>query len=266
VDYAVYLPAEYEEERNRDRRYPTLYLLHGRGDSKEDWARVLPWLDEQIESGSLPAVICVMPDAPWSGRAGFYVDSKLDGGAAVETAFTDVLVPHVDARYRTTGNRDRVVAGYSMGGAGALRFALVHPGLFRAAIVLSPAVYVPLAPLGSSARDFGAFGVGKRTFDEDRYRQLAYPAALAHFDPATPIRLFIAVGDAEYVNPPGEAEHDLDFVAAVLYNRVKRMPGIKASLRVYGGGHDWSVWERGFREGMSDVSAGSHDLPAHTPA
>jgi S-formylglutathione hydrolase FrmB len=226
-----------------------------------DWTRVLPWLDGQTTDGRLPPVICVMPDAPWSERAGYYVDSQYQGGAAIEAAYTQVLVPHIDARYRTSGGRNRVVAGYSMGGAGALRFALVRPDLFAAALVLSPAVYTPLPPGGSSARAFGAFGVGRQVFDEERYRQLGYEAALDAFDPALPIRLFITVGDTEYADADATgadtasaAGHDLDYEAAVLYNRVKRVPGIRAAFRVYGGGHNWSLWERAFREGLTLLS------------
>ncbi|RNE62243.1 alpha/beta hydrolase [Cryobacterium tepidiphilum] len=263
LDYSVYLPPGYDDAENQDRRYPTLYLLHGRGDSTDDWAQVLPWLDGRIRSGALPAVIGVIPDAPWSDRAGFYVDSRYRGGAAIETAFTEVLVPRIDSRYRTRRGRDRVVAGYSMGGAGALRFTLVRPDLFAAAIVMSPAVYVPTPPRGSSARHSGAFGVGGRVFDDARYRELGYPAALDAVDPATPIRLFIAVGDAEYRNDEADAGHDLDVEAAVLYDRARRTPGITASFRVYDGGHDWSVWERGFREGLAEISAGWEESPAH---
>jgi S-formylglutathione hydrolase FrmB len=263
IDYSVYLPPGYDDAARRGRRFPTLYLLHGRGDSNDDWGRVLPWLDEEIRSAALPAMICVMPDAPWSARASFYVDSESDGGAAVETAFVDVLVPHIDTRFGAPPARARAVAGYSMGGAGALRFTLARPDLFEAAIVLSPAVYDPAPPAGSSAREFGAFGVGRRTFDEARYRQLGYQVALDAVDPALPVRLFIAVGDQEYVNDPEDARHDLDYEAGVLYNRAKRVPGLRAAFRVYGGGHDWSVWERGFREGLRDISAGWWPSPAH---
>jgi len=38
--------------------------------------------------------------------------------------------------------------------------------------------------------------------------------------------------------------------AHLLYNRVSRVQGISAELRVYDGGHDWNVWRRGFGEGL----------------
>lgn len=261
IDYTVYLPPGYDGSGQT--RYPSAYLLHGRGDTQAAWQQMAPVLDEMIADGTVPPMIVVMPDAPWSNRGGYYVDSQYTGsdpsttpGAAVETAFTTDLVQHVDATLPTIDDRfARVVGGYSMGGAGALRYALVHQDLFGQALVLSPAVYVPSTPVDSSTREFGAYGVGDQLYDEARYQELNYPAALEAFDPALPVHLFIAVGDDEYVNPdPADAIHDLDYEAATLYNKAKRVPGITAEMRTYDGGHDWGVWERGFREGMADIA------------
>jgi len=259
IDYTVYLPPGYDASGAT--RYPSLYLLHGRGDTQAAWQQEAGALDELINAGTIPPMVVVMPDAPWNGRGNYYVDSLYTGGAAapgvaVETAFTTDLIDHIDAGYPTIDDRAaRAVGGYSMGGAGALRFATVHQDLFSSAIVLSPAVYVPSTPVDSSTREFGAYGVGSVIYDETRYQELAYPTALAAFDPALPVHLFIAVGDDEYANPlPEDAIHDLDYEAATLYNRAKRVPGITAELRVYNGGHDWGVWDKGFREGIVDVA------------
>ncbi|WP_440710941.1 alpha/beta hydrolase-fold protein [Herbiconiux sp. YIM B11900] len=261
IDYTAYLPAGYDPAAAT--RYPSVYLLHGRGDSQSAWQQVAGDLDEMIADGSIPPVVVIMPDAPWSGRGSYYVDSQYTGtapgttpGVAVETAFTTELIDWVDSHYATLDDRSaRVVGGYSMGGAGALRFATAHPDLFSAGLVLSPAVYYPSTPVDSSTREFGAYGVGDALYDEARYQALNYPATFAAFDPAEPVHLFIAVGDDEYVNPaPEDAIHDLDYEAATLYNQAKRVPGITAELRVYDGGHDWGVWEQGFREGMRDIA------------
>ena len=142
-----------------------------------------------------------------------------------------------------------------MGGYGALRYSLAHPDLFGAAIVLSPAVYVPLPPSDSSTREFGAFGLGKSLFVDSIYRKLNYPAVFPSFA-ATGLELpmFIAVGDDEYKNPnPKDASHDLDFEAHVLFNQAVRVPNLIAELRVVDGGHDWDVWGPTFVEGAKYV-------------
>jgi enterochelin esterase-like enzyme len=251
INYTVYLPAGYERDTNR--RYPVLYLLHGRGDTMEAWTRVKADLDRLIATKQVPPVLAVLPDAPWSEGGSYYVDSAYTSGRAVETAITRDLVAHVDATYRTSATRDgRLIGGYSMGGYGALRYVLAHQDLFASALVLSPAVYTPLPPVDSSAREFGAFGVGDNPFVDDVYTRLNYPALLPGLDPTLPVRMYIAVGDDEWPNPnPEDFRHDIDFESAVLYNAVKRVPGIQAELRVTNGGHDWDVWEPAFVDGLT---------------
>ena len=227
IAYNVYLPAGYESATDR---YPVLYLLHGRGDSKSAWTQMKGALDALIASGEIQPTIAIMPDAPWSSRASYYVDSGYTGadpGRKVETAFTQDLIAHVDATYRTVANRTgRGVAGYSMGGYGALRYSLAHPDLFGASIVLSPAVYVPIPPSDSSTREFGAFGLGKSLFVDSVYKKLNYPALFPSFTATgLPLPMFIAVGDDEFKNPdPKDAIHDLDFEAHVLFNQAVRVP------------------------------------------
>lgn len=256
IDYEVYLPAGYARS---SARYPTIYLLHGRGDTMQAWTREKADLDRLMATGAIPPMIAVMPDAPWSERASWYVDSKYTGadpGQPVETALTRDLVKAVDSRYRTVAGRwGRAVGGYSMGGAGALRWVLAHQGLFGSAIVLSPAVFTPLPPADDDLRNYGAFGVGDRLFVDARYTALNYPALLAKVDPRLPIHIFLAVGDKEYVEPdPANAHHDLDFEEAIAYNQLKRTPGVTADWRVLGGGHDWGTWQPAFVEGIQDLA------------
>lgn len=164
------------------------------------------------------------------------------------------MIPHVDATYRTLPHREsRLVGGYSMGGFGAIRYSVAHPELFVGALVLSPAVYTPLPPIDSSAREFGAFGEGDEPFNEVIYTSLNYLAQLERLgESGLDLAMFIAFGDDEYHNAnPGDALHDIDMEARLFYNRVVRLPNVSAELRVYEGGHNWGVWGRGFREGMS---------------
>ena len=146
--------------------------------------RVVPRLDD------LPPVIVVMPDAPWSDRGSWYVDSSFTGtptGRPVRTALSEDLVAHVDATYRTLADREhRVVGGCSMGGAGALELLLARPDLFSGALALSPAVYEPLPPADSTTRAFGAFGSGPERFVDAVYAEHTAAALLAARDPAHP--------------------------------------------------------------------------------
>ncbi len=253
--YNLYLPAGYADSA---RRYPVIYLLHGRGDDMDAWLNICGTLDQMIAAKGIPPIIAVMPDMPSSERASYYVDSLYTGAdypaEAVETAFFSDLIPHIDATYRTLSSRNgRLIGGYSMGGYGAIRYALAHPDKFAAALILSPAVYTPLPPSDSSTREFGAFGKGDLLFDDATYQSLNYPALLDSFQHSGfSLSMFIAVGDDEYHNPkPEDWLHDLDIEAHLLYNQVVRIPSINAEFRVYDGGHDWDVWTRGFQEGLN---------------
>src|SRR5436190_13169199 len=110
------LPMGYEDSTIR---YPVIYLLQGRGDDMSAWLTVRDSLNELIASGTIPPIIAIMPDMPSSERASYYIDSQYTGtqypAEAVETAFINDLIPHVDSTYRTLPNRaSRLVGGYSM--------------------------------------------------------------------------------------------------------------------------------------------------------
>ncbi|MGC4081666.1 MAG: alpha/beta fold hydrolase [Vicinamibacterales bacterium] len=252
LDYLAYLPAGYDAASARS--YPTLYLLHGRGDSMRAWEPIKPLLDALIAEGKIPPLIAIMPDAPSSRRAGYYIDSHFAGadglpaGEAVETALTRDLVAHIDRTFRTRADRTgRVVAGYSMGGYGAARFAFAHAELFAAAIVLSPALYEPLPPADSSACTFGAFGRGEVRFDETLYRQSA-EAWRAPNPTRPPLRVFLAVGDDEPVRD--QAGESLTTDAVRFHQRCRLQANVQTQLRVLDGGHDWRVWRAGLAAGL----------------
>ena len=252
LHYKIYQPAAYQ---STGMRYPVLYLLHGRGDNFTAWTRMAPMLDALIASGKISPCLVVMPDLPSSSRASYYVNSDYRGadqGKPVEDALTGELIAHIDATWRSDPQRQaRAIGGYSMGGYGALRYALAYPALFSAAIVLSPAVYVPLPPAGSSTREYGAFGLGESMFVDAIYQAKNYPALLAGLkENLLPLHFFIGSGDDEYKNPAPDEKHDIDMEAHRLYSSLVRAPNIKAELRIVNGGHDWDAWEPLFREGL----------------
>ena len=215
-------------------------------------------LDELIASGEIQPTIAIMPDAPWSGRASYYVDSAYTGadpGRKVETAFTHDLIAHVDSAYRTVAARTGAEsAGYSMGGYGALRYSLAHPDLFGAALVLSPAVYVPDPPVDSSPREYGAFGLGKSHFIDSIYRKLNYPALF----PA-----FAASGHECRCSSPSattstrtrtrRTHRTTSTSRPTSSSTTVRVPNMTAELRVVDGGHDWDVWGPTFVEGAKYI-------------
>lgn len=234
--YTVYLPDGYEASTLR---YPVFYLLHGNGQTKDDWivsGRIQPTVDELIASGRIPPTIIVMPDAGTT----WYVDRK----EKMETAFIDDLMPDVEANFRTVAARNgRVIGGLSMGGYGSLRFALKYPEKFAAAALLSPAIYDPEPPENSGARRVGVFGAPN--YDGEIWRQLNYPTMLdAYFAKKQAVPMYINSGDDD--------EFMIEADATKLYSllRARRHP---AQLRIVDGSHSWPVWESTIGDAMSYI-------------
>lgn len=143
--YNVLLPVGYDP--GGARRYPVLYLLHGKSGDNTDWSKRAP-LREAV--GQAPLIV-VMPD----GDDGWYVDWA-DGVHRYEAQIVRDLIPHVDGTYRTLGTREgRAVAGLSMGGYGALKMALAHPDLFVSAASVSGALRFPREGWDDGPKVFG---------------------------------------------------------------------------------------------------------------
>jgi S-formylglutathione hydrolase FrmB len=141
----VLLPAGYDDPTNAITRYPVLLLLHGVGDDQASWTNRT---DVAAFTASTPLIV-VMPDAGKTPTAGWYSD-WIDG-PAWESFHIGELLPFVDATYRTMGTREsRAVAGFSMGGFGAMSYAARHPELFVAAAEFSGAVDTTFAGQGEA--------------------------------------------------------------------------------------------------------------------
>jgi enterochelin esterase-like enzyme len=222
--YTIYLPTGYRQD---SARMPVLYLLHGNNGDANDWltqGHLQATADSLIERKDIPPVVIVMPQ----GGTDWYVDRK----EKMETAFFDNLLPEIETHYAVANQRGgRMIGGVSMGGFGALRYAMTQPELFCGALLLSPAVYANEPPRASAARRVGVFG--DRQFDPTVWHALNYPAQWERYM-SRPYRLpmFIAAGDDDLT---------IQAEASTLYTHLRRA-GNPASLRIVDGGHTWDVW------------------------
>jgi S-formylglutathione hydrolase FrmB len=121
MPYRVILPRGYAADHNK--RYPTIYLLHGLTGSSENW----------VSLTSLPSVarnfdfVIVTPE----GGDGWYTDSVSQPNEKWESYIVQELIPEIDKKFRTQATREkRAIAGLSMGGFGALKFGLKYPDMF----------------------------------------------------------------------------------------------------------------------------------------
>jgi enterochelin esterase-like enzyme len=111
----VYTPPDYD--RNRNERYPVLYLQHGWGEDETAWsnqghANLI--MDNLIAEGKSRPFLIVM-------TYGMTNDVKIGGLANFDVGhfqkvLVDELVPYVDANFRTRADqKHRAMAGLSMG-------------------------------------------------------------------------------------------------------------------------------------------------------
>jgi putative tributyrin esterase len=123
-------PAQFYD---RKRKYPVLWLLHGTFGDYTDWIR-----KSNIELYACERdVVVVMPSALNSN----YLDWKGFGiGYGMWQYLTEELMPLVYNWFPASDKRkDNFIAGLSMGGGGAIQYAVGHPDKFAAAAILSSA-------------------------------------------------------------------------------------------------------------------------------
>lgn len=270
--YKIYTPHGYDNEGTT--LYPVVYLLHGSGGTAASWDKFWPIVDSMIEQGTIPPIIAV---APVTGNS-YWVDSDKYG--SVETAVTQDLIPWIDSQYRTNATREgRGLAGFSMGGYGALRYALAYPNLFSGATLLSPAIQDGEAPATSGAVERGSFG---EPFDPAVWAAKNYPQALQSYSAQSDaVPMFIIAGDddwnhlSEKEDLPGDAyKYNMEMQAVNLYQKIHRsnvfglafdkweeVPGSPAELRIINGGHNMDVWAAGFEQGLPYMFANGLQAP-----
>ncbi|MEQ1631547.1 MAG: alpha/beta hydrolase-fold protein [Planctomycetota bacterium] len=237
VQYGVYLPKDYQDDKNKDTKYPLVIWLHG---MFEDHLRFhgrggAPVLDAAIVDGKLPPCVFVCPNG---GRTSMYVNRK---EKKYEDLVTVDLLAHLEKEYRLSARReDRAILGVSMGGMAALRVAFQQPELFGAVGVHSAAI-LPEDPeklpdrMKAAAAQFGLTEVFGDPIEKGPWEkanplciaQTLKPATLKglhiYFDAGTEDRYGFATGN--------EALH-----------KVLDEKGIEHTWRlIEGGGHSWGA-------------------------
>ncbi|MFF5207337.1 alpha/beta hydrolase [Streptosporangium sp. NPDC000396] len=231
------------------RRWPTLWLLHGGLDDYQGWSKSdIEELTENVQ------VIVVMPDG---GRCGSYSDwyNGGDGGPPRWASYhLKELLPLLERRY--AAGTERAVAGYSMGGQGAMLYAAT--GNFRAAASFSGAVHI-LMPgvdlaviLGTTA---GCPGTDwKRIWGDPRGDREVWRAHNP-YDLAGElrgVRLYVAAGDGRRKQGEifGDITEELAYKAARAFaGRLKEL-GVPARTHFYSGRHTMTYWNAELRRAL----------------
>lgn len=229
----VIVPANYEASKVV---YPVLYLLHGLFGNCDNWLELTALKSHLADK----EFIVVLPE----GGHSWYTDSATVASDKFESSFINELIPAVEARYRISGDSaKRAIAGLSMGGFGALKFALKRPDLFVFAGSMS-----------------GAFNAPRLTGNENPadWREL-FPSVLEVFGQEnSPTRadndLFRIIRKFPVAKRSSAPQIYFDCGTGDSFLKVNRE--LAKSLKENGlgfnfderaGGHDWRYWDKRLR-------------------
>lgn len=115
------------------KRYPVLWLLHGTGCDHSDWVRRTN-IERYATKKDLAVVLPSALNSDYSNWEGFMM------GYHMYDYLTKELMPLIYGWLPVSDKReDNFIAGLSMGGRGAVKYAVNHPEKFAAAAILSAA-------------------------------------------------------------------------------------------------------------------------------
>ena len=151
-DAIVFLPPSYAKEKSR--RYPVVYALHGYSIGAEQWSHEIhvPQTIEGAFAQGAKEFIVVLPDSKTIYNGSMYSSSPTTGD--FERYIAHDVVAYMDAHYRTIPERtSRGLVGHSMGGYGASRIGMKHSDVFGALYIMSPCCMSPMGAGGPGPSD-----------------------------------------------------------------------------------------------------------------
>ena len=216
---------------------PVLYLLHGLSDDDTAWLRRTS-IERYVSELGLAVV---MPQVHRS----FYSDEL--HGLRYWTFLSEELPQLVDSFFHVSTRReDTFVAGLSMGGYGALKWALRQPERFAAAASLSGALDVASrGPRQGPPGDPELFGriFGDRGVDRSDDLTALVRAQRDH----TPA-LYVCCGTEDHLYPENER-----------FAQICMDSGVALTTDFGPGEHEWGYWDTRIRDVLTWLPLGTAD-------
>ena len=206
-----------------------------------------------------------MPDG---GRGGFYTNwfnNGEGGNPRWEDWHIKRLIPYVDGHYRTRATRsERAIAGLSMGGFGTFSYAARHPDLFTAALSMSGAVDITVAPQRHR------LDLRRRTADRSgpcggattpnrcagaRTTRATLPRTCAGSRSGCAPATGSPAGPSAAVRPSTSSRAAVEVMAKNVHQRLLKLE-IPHVFDDYGPGHHlWPYWNRDLKETLPAIMA-----------
>lgn len=248
--YHIYLPEVHDREK--DRRFPVLYWLHGSGGGLAGIRPLSAFFDDAIQKGKIPPMLIVFPNGMANSM---WCDSK-DGRVPMETVVVKELLPEIDRSFRTVAGRDgRIIEGFSMGGYGAARLGFKYPDLFGTVSILAG---------GPLDRDFQGPRAKGNPGERERILKDIYGGDLEDYRAKSPLkivetqaaslegklRIRVIVGERDFTRPLNRAfsdhlkkhkiDHEFKEVNGVGHDTIRLLQGM--------GEANWDFYKRSFSQ------------------
>ena len=230
LPYKVILPQNYSTENGS---FPVIYLLHGLFGSFENWTKNTNLIDYAKNYKFL--IVC--PDANDS----WYSDNPRLENHYFESYILKELIANVEERFSVKKDqKSRAIAGLSMGGYGALKFALRRPELFCFAASMSGAFLTNEFFEDKTNAQWGELLPSiLQVFDNDdlELRDKNDLFKIAERLAATEIDKLPFI----YFDCGSE---DSLLKVNVMFAELLEKLGIRHEFQIFGGGHDWDYWNQ----------------------
>jgi S-formylglutathione hydrolase FrmB len=222
------LPPSYDKEKTR--RYPVLYYLHGLGDNEQSLINAGGWnlYEDDLAQKKVGEFLIVTP----YGFQSFYINSR-DGKMRYEDFFLREFLPAMEKKYRLkSGRNSRGIMGVSMGGFGALHYAFKYPQMFVSVSAHMAALQDKLPQEVGGNPQGKMMGTIFGSPIDEAYYQANNPLHLAKTAPPASLKnmkIYFDCGDHDYYGfNVGNAQLD----------EVLRQRKVPHEFHIYPGGHD----------------------------
>jgi len=212
-----------------------LYLLHGLSDDASAWQRYT-----SIEAlAAAYGLVVIMPSA---GRS-FYIDQP--NGQNYFSYLTQELPQYLSDVFNLRPAReDTFIAGNSMGGYGAIKAALLHPGLYAAAASFSGALSLQILSLIADDARRAEFAMLFGNLDQLSGSEHDPVVWLQHAakNPDDLPRLHLYVSRQEDLYP-----------LSGMFHAACQSLGVPSEYHEEDGAHDWFFWDKQIRLFLASV-------------
>jgi enterochelin esterase-like enzyme len=228
----IYTPPNY----NTKRKYPVLYLLHGKDGNQNSWmngflgisaVKINEKADKLIKAYKIEPLIIVAPQIDNSYGVNTASVTKEMGGnnlGMYENYIVKDVVRYVDSHFSTMPNREsRYIGGLSMGGFAALHVGFLHPDLFSKVGGHSPAL----------RKDPTAGSNISWLMPNEEERSKQDPLYIAKKRPLNDLQVYL---------DSGEMDHDWLIEGNEVMFRTLQEAGVKVHNKLNEGGHDFKYW------------------------